>query len=315
MSDFGIIVTVKDIEGVRSLFGCRPEAFRINSSHMEIPALLDFIRAFPKITNVPLYIDLQGSKLRIRRDQEELELLPGEVIAVGTTPHEKLKTLLIDEKAMGLLSEGSKVLLDDGKMSIEIKGFISNGARALVIRGGKIRPGKGFNLNPHPVALNRLTDRDREIVESTKNFPFVRYALSFAALPAEISELKELSKRYIATKIERELSLKQIRELALESDELWICRGDLGVQLGLRNLGKFYTDISKDLSKFSIPVIMAGEVMDHMVENPMPTRSEICHLMDLKVKGYSGIVLSNETVYGKYPVEVINYVREVTGNE
>lgn len=315
MSDFGIIVTVKNIEDVRALFGCRPEAFRINSSHMEVPALVDFVRAYPKSTTVPLYIDLQGSKLRIRRDQEELELLPGEVISVGIARHEILKSLLIDSKAMDLISEGSKVLLDDGKMSIEIKGFISNGARAIVLRGGKIRPGKGFNLNPHPVVLNRLTDRDREIVDSTKNFPFVRYALSFAALPAEVSELKELSKRYIATKIERELSIEQIKELAAVSDELWICRGDLGVQLGLRNMGKFYIEISKDLSSFDVPVIMAGEVMDHMVENSIPTRSEICHLMDLKFKGYSGVVLSNETVYGKYPVEVINYVREVTSDE
>ena len=315
MSDFKIVVTVKDIAGVRSLFGCRPDAFRINSSHTEIPALLDFLRAYPEFTTIPLYIDLQGSKLRVRRDQSEFDLVPGEIIFVGIEPHPTLKTLLLEEKVTKLIVQGSRVLLDDGKMAIEISKSTAGCGLALVLRGGRIRSGKGFNLVPHPVESGSLTDRDREIVEATKNFPFVRYALSFAALPEEVLELKKVSLRYVAVKVERELSMEQVESLAAVGDELWICRGDLGVQLGLAGLGRFFVGLNRKLSVFNVPVIMAGAVMGHMVENPRPTRSEVCHLAELKASGYAGIVLSNETVYGKYPVEVINCVREVTAHE
>jgi pyruvate kinase len=65
------------------------------------------------------------------------------------------------------------------------------------------------------------------------------------------------------------------------------------------------------MSEMNVPVIMAGEVLEFMVENPRPTRTEICHLYDLIDKGYSGIVLSDETAYGKYPEEIINFLEEM----
>ena len=85
--------------------------------------------------------------------------------------------------------------------------------------------------------------------------------------------------------------------------------------MGFRGLADFYIDFSHRMKTLEIPVIMAGEVLEYMVDNPRPSRSEICHLYDLKEKGYSGIVLSDETAFGKYPEKIFAFLKEMHLNE
>lgn len=305
---FKIIVTVKNYEQFKEMNIPEDYLIRLNTSHLEEEQIKLFLNNYSYKN--PVYLDLKGSKLRISQKQREFEISEDETIFINDKDNEE-KTVLVEKRMIEYLETGMKILIDDGKIQLEIVSRDSNGVKAKNLKGGKIRKNKGFNISPHPVAFKGLSERDTRIVNLSKDYNFIRYALSFVSSAEEIKALKNLSDSFVAAKIERNLSFEKIKGIAGEADELWFCRGDLGSQLGFRGLAKFYIDFSQRMKTLEIPVIMAGEVLEYMAENPRPSRSEICHLYDLKEKGYSGIVLSDETAFGKYPEQIFSFLKEM----
>lgn len=314
MGAFSIVVTISDRKLLKSVEVAGASAIRINSSHVTLEDLQKFVSYYEENCSLPLYIDLQGAKLRLSRSQRVIELKAGEQVILGSKCSE-LRGILIDPRSLSYLSPGIKVSIEDGRIELQVLKTEADCARAMVLRGGTIRPSKGMNISPHPINQIELSSRDIEIVLTTKKYDFIRYALSFVSSPSEVIELKDLSGRAVASKIERELPFSKIEEISASSDELWLCRGDLGAQLGPRGLVDFYDYFSANINDLYKPVLMAGEVLEHMVEHPFATRSELCHLKDVQRKGFSGVVLSNETAYGSFPIETIKTVLEVTSDE
>lgn len=311
MKDFFVVATILDKEIIEALINSGARALRINSSHLSIIQLLDFLELFRiKRVKFPIYIDLKGNKLRLSRYQPRIKLIAGQQVDL-VTDSSKRNALLIDIETLKLLVPEQQLSLSDGKIKLKILNVGIDFARALVLKGGIIEGAKGLNISPHPIDLTGITDMDKMIVERTKGYDFVRYALSFVSSAEEIKELKALSGRYVAAKIERELTRESLLKIGEVADELWLCRGDLGAQLGYKGLAQYYKDFNKLIPEFQIPVLMAGGVLEHMVEYPVPTRSEICHLVDLVEHGYKGIVLSDETALGKFPIEVLKTIQEV----
>ena len=163
---------------------------------------------------------------------------------------------------------------------------------------------------------NQLNKRDLEIVEKLKNFKNIKFALSFVSVPEEILDLKKRSNnKFVAAKIEREMTQEQVKAICNVCDCVWICRGDMGVQMGFVGMAKFVREFTnKYIPNLKVPCIIAGEVMEHFCEHPIPTRTEICYLGNCILDGYKGLVLSDETVFGKFPKETMefcsNYIRE-----
>jgi pyruvate kinase len=107
----------------------------------------------------------------------------------------------------------------------------------------------------------------------------------------------------VAAKIERREAAHAIASIAGRVDAIWICRGDLGVQLGAPGLARFVASLRP--SAFRVPVLMAGQVLEHLTRHRQPTRSEVCHLFDLADRGYRGFVLSDETAIGDDPLNAV----------
>ena len=328
-----VIATVTNVETAERLFkACPPDYFRVNASHMTADTLGAFCKAYSLVegmSNIPLYIDLQGSKLRVHRIQPQVSVSVGDHVnlvrveenAESIPEHSEGISIYVTENIMRLINAGTEVGIDDGKILLTIESITEDRQRAVgvVHRGGVVRPRKGFNLRPHPITFTSLSARDRENVKATRDFKFVRYALSFACLPSEVAELQELAgaDKFIAVKLERPLEDDATVALCNAAKELWLCRGDMGAQLGaFGELSVFYrhfiTETLPRLLGAGCRVIMAGEVLDHMCGAEEPTRSEICHLGDIYANGFVGIVVSNETAYGKYPVEVLKTFREIS---
>ena len=310
---FKIIGTIKTLEQASIVLSYPNTILRINSSHMETPNLVKLIsKLYQKYPDAEIYIDLQGSKIRISRNQPQLTLKKGQKIKL-TIDEPYPETTLIhigNPNTIKLLSKGTKVRIDDGRIELIIDSIENEkNAIGIITKEGVLRPGKGFNLYPHPFVQNQLNERDAEIVENLKNFKNIKFALSFVSVPEEILDLKRRSNnKFIAAKIEREMSQEKVKAICQVCDSVWICRGDMGVQMGFVGMTKFVREFTKIyIPKLKVPCIIAGEVMEHLCEHPYPTRTEICYLSDCILDGYKGMVLSDEIVFGKYPKETMDF--------
>lgn len=328
-----VIATVTSVEQAAALHeACAPAYFRVNASHMSTESLGAFCDAYARVAglrDVPLYIDLQGAKLRVHGAQPQCSVAAGERVALVCLAADAseapaaggdTKTIFVGPNIMALLRAGAEVGIDDAKVELVVEAVAEDGGRAdaVVRRGGVVRARKGFNLRPHPVTHTALCERDRAHVAATRGHSFVRYALSFACLPSEVDELRALAgpERVVAVKLERPLDTAAAVALGTSAGELWVCRGDLGAQMGTAGAlavyyRRFVADTLPRLLEARCRVVMAGEVLDHMCGAPAPTRSEVCHLADLWAAGFDAIVVSNETAFGKFPLNVLAVFRDV----
>jgi pyruvate kinase len=127
-------------------------------------------------------------------------------------------------------------------------------------------------------------------------------AFSFVHDGHEATLLRRQGFARIVAKLERPEALGHLGAIDRSFDELWLCRGDLGAQAGLPALGRLQAEVTAALPRLSHPVFLAGGVLAQMVEHREPTRSEVVHLYDVARAGYAGVVLSDETAVGRYPL-------------
>jgi pyruvate kinase len=202
------------------------------------------------------------------------------------------------------LKPGDTLRIDDDKLRFRVLRKERRSALARAERAGTLQPRKGINVVEHPVTLEDLSERDRRAVALAARFAGVRCAISFVADGTEARWVHaRLPERPVIGKVERAEAVGAIHRLAVNFDELWICRGDLGAQLGSPSMARFVGRL--DPVALGKPVLMAGQTLEHLTSHPEPTRSEVCHLFDLIARGYSGIVLSDETAIGRDPAGAV----------
>jgi len=295
------------IESDLAAFGV--SQFRLNASHMTRDGLCERIAAAHRLApGVPVIVDLQGAKMRLG-DFEPCTVEAGARLRFAPE-RDDLRGLipLPHPEAYSALSPGDRVSIDDGRLS----GLVEHvEAGALVIRllnGGALKSRKGFNREAHPVVLNDLCARDVELARAAYASGCRAFAVSFVENGCECDWVRRLfSDVQVVAKIERQDALANFDSIAKLSDALWICRGDLGVQLGFSHLARAVASI--DPTRFERPIYMAGQVLEHLTAHRDATRSEICHVYDLVQRGYAGIVLSDETAIGCDPVNAARLAR------
>ena len=285
--------------------------FRINSSHLTLEGLTEYIdNAQSRAPEIPIIIDLQGAKMRLG-DFEPRSVVAGQHVSfalAGAASKDDIP--LPHAEPYAVLKADDAVSIDDGRLVATVKAVQSQRIDVCMQSEGQLRPRKGFNRAVHPVALDKLTLRDTEIVKVGYAAGCRRFALSFVGDGRECDWVRrQVGPVEVIAKIERQDALANIERIAQASDTLWICRGDLGAQLGLAALGRSVAAIVP--TSFSIPILMAGQVLEHLTEHRTPTRSEVCHLYDLLGRGYAGIVLSDETAIGCDPQNVVCVAHEL----
>jgi pyruvate kinase len=146
---------------------------------------------------------------------------------------------------------------------------------------------------------------DHAVLRHTRHLAGVRYALSYVKDAVEMGHYRAQVGRsaYLIAKLERQPAVDEAAQIAESADELWLCRGDLGAELGAKAMAAAVYRFSDRVTGMSVPVLLAGQIFEHMTEHSTPTRSEVCALHDALMKGYRGVVLSDETAIGRDPVE------------
>jgi pyruvate kinase len=286
--------------------------FRLNTSHLTLPQLhawLERLTGFfdRQESTVPLVLDLQGSKWRLGE-------FPACTLAVGQTvelvyadtassPH-TLPVPHADFFRAAPLSSAD-IVLNDAKTRLVTESIGQNAITARVTLGGQISARKGLTYAASGYRQESLSSQDQAIVAQTQHLGFIRYALSYVKDAAEMAAYRRHfgPTAYLIAKLERQPAVDQFAQIAAWANELWLCRGDLGAELGEKSMAETVWRFSGQVKTAAIPVLLAGQVLEHMTCHPSPTRSEVCYLHDALLKGYHGVVLSDETAIGNYPVE------------
>ena len=296
----------------QSMLDAGATAFRLNTSHLSLEQLqqwLDRLAPFLSTRNPvpPLVLDLQGSKWRLGEFTTRV-LEPGQSIElVYALSSDHLNTLPVPHadffQAAPVSSD--EIVLNDAKIRLVREAIGVESLRARVVAGGEISARKGVTYAASNYRQEELGDKDRAILDQTRHFPYVRYAISYLRDAAEMRKYRAHfgDTAYLIAKLERQPAVDEAQLIAAIADELWLCRGDLGAELGLRAMAEAVHCFSGTLGNLPIPALLAGQVLEHMTGRPTPTRSEVCTLYEALIKDYRGFVLSDEAAIGCYPIE------------
>ena len=281
------------------------DRFRINIAHMnkyDFVVLMDELQLIFRESGktVPVVIDLQGSKMRIG-DYSSVDKIPEKVTLINSHNTSDIKTIPVPHKILfNVLKPGEIISLNDAKILLHVDSVSKEKADATVLKNGPLSSGKGINRQKHPVPFIDFTEKDIQMIEISKKYDFVEYAFSFVYNGKEANKLKSLIKNQrIIAKIERAEAFDNLEEIDTSFNEIWLCRGDLGAQAGIYELGKLQNEFVSRMASLKSECFLAGQVLEHMTYHSTPTRSEIVHLYDTEKNGFNGIILSDETAIGK----------------
>lgn len=286
--------------------------FRLNTSHLTIEQLrswLDRLHPFLSARDLrqPLVLDLQGSKWRLGQFAPfELQLSQRvELISAASSAQPDVLPVPHPDFFRAAPLSSAEIVLDDAKIRLKIESIRSSSLAARVTRAGAISPLKGITFASSEYRQETLPEKDQAILEQTQYLPAIRYALSYVKDAVEMARYRAMigSSAYLIAKLERGPALVEAIEIADSADELWLCRGDLGAEMGLKAMAIAVQRFAELPGSLAIPVLLAGQVLEHMTGSATPTRSEVCYLFDALQRGYGGFVLSDETAIGCYPLE------------
>ncbi|ACE06712.1 hypothetical protein Aasi_1420 [Candidatus Amoebophilus asiaticus 5a2] len=291
---------------------------RLNFSHGTYTAhqrVIEHVRTINQELgkHVCLLQDLQGPKIRIGLLKEEtIHLVSGQELAL--TPEVILGTEnRITTTYTNLAHEikiGDTILVDDGKIVLKAIRKEGNELITEVIHGGDLRSNKGLNLPATRLSTPSLTEKDREDLAFGLQQDVEWIALSFVRNPQDIIELKEIIKQSgkntkVIAKIEKPEALEHIQEIIAAADALMVARGDLGVEIAMEKVPMVQKNIVSLCNRAGKPVIIATQMMESMIENPLPTRAETNDIANAVIDGADALMLSGETALGKYPIKVV----------
>lgn len=270
---------------------------------------------------VAIMIDLQGPKHRIGNflTEEKYPLVPGQVFTFDSNPApgNSKRVNLPDTDVLKSLKPGERILLNDGKIEMQVLSATPSQVQATVIRGTEIWSRRGFNLPDTDVETSVLTDKDRADLEYalTKQPDWV--AISFVQRPEDIAEVRDFITQRVSypvkimAKIERRNAVERLNEIASAADGIMIARGDLAVELPFEQVPAISRHIIRECRKLNRPVIMATQMLATMVNSEFPTRAEISDVANTSYLRADAAMTSEETTIGSNPINVIETMNKI----
>lgn len=311
-----------DYEMIRKLVEAGADVFRLNMSHgdhSEIKVRHDIIRQVEKDLGSPIGIlaDLQGPKLRVGvfADDAGEDLVPGADfrLDLDDTPGDAKRVQLPHKEIFDALEPGAHLLVNDGKIKLRVKDCGADFANCEVVVGGVISNRKGVNVPDVVLPLAALSTKDRKDLEFVCELGVDWLALSFVQRPADVEEARALCKgrAAILSKIEKPAAVKAFDEILAVSDGIMVARGDLGVELPVQAVPPIQKRLIRKCRAAAKPVIVATQMLESMIDSPMPTRAEVSDVATAIYEGTDAIMLSAESAAGSYPVEAVTTMSNV----
>jgi len=306
---------------IRTLHEAGADVFRLNMSHgtqEEIRQKHAIIRQIEADLQSPIAIlaDLQGPKLRVgifANGSEELTDGADFRLDLDPTPGDAARVCLPHPEIFEVLKPGASLLVNDGKIRLRITGCSANHADCTVVAGGTISDRKGVNVPDVVLPLAALSEKDRSDLEFACELGVDWLALSFVQRPEDVEEARALTRgrAAILSKIEKPSAVEHFNQILAVSDGIMVARGDLGVELPVSAVPPIQKRLVRRCRAAAKPVIVATQMLESMIESPMPTRAEVSDVATAIYEGTDAIMLSAESAAGAYPVEAVQTMNEV----
>ena len=300
--------------------------FRINFSHAtydEVDEYVEIIRNLNQEigSNVAILADLQGPKIRVGKMEDGVVFKKDDTLTLYTS-----KTITGNNKEASLsykgfakdVKKGDKVLIDDGKLIFEVISTNNNDEVKLKnIQGGILASRKGVNLPNTKISTPSLTKKDKEdlLYAISKELDWI--ALSFVRDANDMINLRKIIEKRssekipIIAKIEKPEAIENIEDIIQNSDGIMVARGDLGIEIPSEEVPLIQKRIVYLAKKHRIPVIIATQMMESMIDSLKPSRAEVNDVANSIMDGADAVMLSAETSIGQYPVEVVSQIAKI----
>ena len=300
---------------IEKLFVAGVDVFRINMSHTSHALLKELhghIRNIEIKVNRPIGIlaDLQGPKIRIGTFKDkEVQIKAGDKFIFDTdaTPGDSKRVYLPHPEIFASVKVGDFLLLNDGRLRVEITSVSPSRIETVIIFGGTLSNRKGVNLPNTLLPIPALTEKDRADLEAAASIGVDWIALSFVQRPEDVSEARELiaGRAGVMAKIEKPSALLCLEDILKVSDGIMVARGDLGVELPLETVPARQKQLTRAARKAGKPVVVATQMLESMIVEPVPTRAEVSDVATAVYEGADAIMLSAESAAGAWPEKAV----------
>lgn len=313
-------------EMIKKLIKSGVDVLRVNFSHAthdEVERIVEDVNYLRKElgSNVTLLGDLQGPKIRIGELENDIELKKNQSLSICSNLSESngIDKIFISYPSFAKdVKPGENILVDDGKLIFKV---ISTNKKDTVdikvVQEGVLKPRKGVNLPNTKISQPALTEKDIDDAKFAVKKSFDWIALSFVRSKKDVLQLRELIESQcdyhipIISKIEKPQAIEKIDSIIKVSNGIMVARGDLGIEIPAEEVPLNQKKIVAKCKKRGIPVVIATQMMESMIDSLTPSRAEVNDVANSVMDGADAIMLSGETSMGKYPCEVVKKIGDI----
>ena len=303
---------------IKKMIGAGTDGFRLNFSHGDLKVFAEHVKDIRDISvklkkNIPILGDLQGPKIRVGKLKNgSIKLMKDQIITIYDKEIEGSENAFSTsyKNLSKELKIGERILIDDGLIKLKVISKSPNSLKCKVIEGGILKEKKGLNVPDSILKTPSITEKDREWIDFSIENKLDFIALSFVRDEDDIINLKNYLKKKnanipIIAKIELKQGVENFESILKVADGIMVARGDLGVELGPEEVPPVQKFIIRRCIEARKLVITATQMLDSMINNPIPTRAEASDVANVVLDGTDAVLLTAETSIGKNPVRVI----------
>lgn len=311
-------------EILRQLIQKGTDVFRLNMSHASHDWVRDIVPRIRMLAQkagrpVALLLDTQGPAIRTGDLKANLNLKPGDILEFTVRGAKSKERYPVDVNYGGFADDvtvGNTILVDNGLIKLLALDKGRNRVRCKVLTRGILGSRRHINLPGVHVNLPSLTRKDLADVSLGVEMGADFIGLSFVREKSDIEQLRKLlsrkkSKAQIVAKIEDQLAVRSIDKMIESTDVIMVARGDLGIECPMEELPIIQRRIVKNCLRLGKPVVVATQLLESMITNPLPTRAEITDVANAVFEQADALMLSGETTIGRYPVDCVEVLRRV----
>ncbi|MBP3459837.1 MAG: pyruvate kinase [Lachnospiraceae bacterium] len=305
-------------EKLRELMLAGMNVARFNFSHGTHEEQKKKLTSVLKVSNelgmpIATLLDTKGPEIRLRDfENGKAELIAGQIFTLTTKEimGTKERATITYKNLKGDVKPGMTILIDDGKIEMNIEKISDEDIVCRVINGGVVSNHKGINVPGAVLSMPYISDVDYEDIKFCAQMGYDFLAASFARTKEDILQVRKIldennSKAKIIAKIENMQGIENLDEILDVSDGIMVARGDMGVEIPLEEVPVIQKDMIKKAVAKGKHVITATQMLESMISNPRPTRAETADVANAIYDGTTAIMLSGESAAGKYPVEAV----------